>query len=215
MWLVSGKKLSDLERVTSLKVYNWFANRRKEIKRRANIGNVHHECPATLKVAVHCTFNHIPFVVLGLFHIESEITTFFLCIEWNTVNSFITIIKSWWLLIIHLTSVMHGGWESFTYCNFRKTRQTDKTQANKTKKKKLHLGNAPQTQVLQTQKKTTEAFLEDTIVQNMAWTRLPLQLMKLLKSGGCVQQFSFPCTYSSHFSRMSIAVAQCQSITWI
>ncbi|MEQ2175542.1 hypothetical protein GOODEAATRI_018877, partial [Goodea atripinnis] len=32
------KKLSDLERVTSLKVYNWFANRRKEIKRRANIG---------------------------------------------------------------------------------------------------------------------------------------------------------------------------------
>lgn len=36
----TGKKLSDLERVTSLKVYNWFANRRKEIKRRANIGNV-------------------------------------------------------------------------------------------------------------------------------------------------------------------------------
>lgn len=35
-----GKKLSDLERVTSLKVYNWFANRRKDIKRRANIGNV-------------------------------------------------------------------------------------------------------------------------------------------------------------------------------
>ncbi|TNN28368.1 Homeobox-containing protein 1 [Liparis tanakae] len=34
---VPGKKLSDLERVTSLKVYNWFANRRKEIKRRANI----------------------------------------------------------------------------------------------------------------------------------------------------------------------------------
>ncbi|XP_059927519.1 homeobox-containing protein 1-like isoform X1 [Gadus macrocephalus] len=32
-----GKKLSDLERVTSLKVYNWFANRRKEMKRRANI----------------------------------------------------------------------------------------------------------------------------------------------------------------------------------
>ncbi|KAJ3606513.1 hypothetical protein NHX12_026034 [Muraenolepis orangiensis] len=32
-----GRKLSDLERVTSLKVYNWFANRRKEIKRRANI----------------------------------------------------------------------------------------------------------------------------------------------------------------------------------
>ncbi|TSK58205.1 Homeobox-containing protein 1 [Bagarius yarrelli] len=32
-----GKKLSDFERVTSLKVYNWFANRRKEIKRRANI----------------------------------------------------------------------------------------------------------------------------------------------------------------------------------
>lgn len=38
--LPPGKKLSDLERVTSLKVYNWFANRRKEIKRRANIGNV-------------------------------------------------------------------------------------------------------------------------------------------------------------------------------
>lgn len=37
---VTGKKLSDLERVTSLKVYNWFANRRKDIKRRANIGNV-------------------------------------------------------------------------------------------------------------------------------------------------------------------------------
>uniref|UniRef100_UPI00358E13AA homeobox-containing protein 1 isoform X4 n=1 Tax=Myxine glutinosa TaxID=7769 RepID=UPI00358E13AA len=34
----AGKKLSDLERVTPLKVYNWFANRRKEIKRRANIG---------------------------------------------------------------------------------------------------------------------------------------------------------------------------------
>lgn len=38
--ILSGKKLSDLERVTSLKVYNWFANRRKEIKRRANIGKV-------------------------------------------------------------------------------------------------------------------------------------------------------------------------------
>lgn len=37
----AGKKLSDLEKVTSLKVYNWFANRRKEIKRRANIGNVY------------------------------------------------------------------------------------------------------------------------------------------------------------------------------
>ncbi|XP_062824884.1 homeobox-containing protein 1 isoform X7 [Anolis carolinensis] len=36
-----GKKLSDLERVTSLKVYNWFANRRKEIKRRANIVQQH------------------------------------------------------------------------------------------------------------------------------------------------------------------------------
>lgn len=32
-----GKKMSDLERVTSLKVYNWFANRRKDLKRRANI----------------------------------------------------------------------------------------------------------------------------------------------------------------------------------
>lgn len=40
MFFCIGKKLSDLERVTSLKVYNWFANRRKEIKRRANIGNV-------------------------------------------------------------------------------------------------------------------------------------------------------------------------------
>ena len=38
--LLTGKKLSDLERVTSLKVYNWFANRRKEMKRRANIGNI-------------------------------------------------------------------------------------------------------------------------------------------------------------------------------
>ncbi|XP_031437332.1 homeobox-containing protein 1 isoform X3 [Clupea harengus] len=36
----AGKKLSDLERVTSLKVYNWFANRRKEIKRRANIATI-------------------------------------------------------------------------------------------------------------------------------------------------------------------------------
>ncbi|XP_031692638.1 homeobox-containing protein 1 isoform X2 [Oncorhynchus kisutch] len=35
-----GKKLSDLERVSSLKVYNWFANRRKEIKRRANIATI-------------------------------------------------------------------------------------------------------------------------------------------------------------------------------
>ncbi|XP_050008260.1 homeobox-containing protein 1 isoform X5 [Alexandromys fortis] len=35
-----GIKLSDLERVTSLKVYNWFANRRKEIKRRANIAAI-------------------------------------------------------------------------------------------------------------------------------------------------------------------------------
>lgn len=38
---VPGKTLSDLERVTSLKVYNWFANRRKDIKRRANIGKVY------------------------------------------------------------------------------------------------------------------------------------------------------------------------------
>ncbi|XP_041841548.1 homeobox-containing protein 1-like isoform X2 [Melanotaenia boesemani] len=37
---VSRKKLSDLERVTSLKVYNWFANRRKDIKRRANIAAI-------------------------------------------------------------------------------------------------------------------------------------------------------------------------------
>lgn len=35
-----GKKLSDLERVTSLKVYNWFANRRKDLKRRANIAAI-------------------------------------------------------------------------------------------------------------------------------------------------------------------------------
>ncbi|XP_042188656.1 homeobox-containing protein 1-like [Callorhinchus milii] len=32
-----GKKLTETERVTPLKVYNWFANRRKEIKKRANI----------------------------------------------------------------------------------------------------------------------------------------------------------------------------------
>ncbi|XP_037391413.1 homeobox-containing protein 1 isoform X3 [Pygocentrus nattereri] len=35
-----GCKLSEFERVTALKVYNWFANRRKEMKRRANIGLV-------------------------------------------------------------------------------------------------------------------------------------------------------------------------------
>ncbi|XP_056876795.1 homeobox-containing protein 1 isoform X8 [Takifugu flavidus] len=33
----AGCKLSEFERVTALKVYNWFANRRKEMKRRANI----------------------------------------------------------------------------------------------------------------------------------------------------------------------------------
>ena len=33
-----GCKISEFERVTALKVYNWFANRRKEMKRRANIG---------------------------------------------------------------------------------------------------------------------------------------------------------------------------------
>ncbi|XP_061621364.1 homeobox-containing protein 1-like isoform X1 [Phyllopteryx taeniolatus] len=32
-----GRQLLDFEKVTSLKVYNWFANRRKDIKRRANI----------------------------------------------------------------------------------------------------------------------------------------------------------------------------------
>ncbi|KAJ8402889.1 hypothetical protein AAFF_G00362030 [Aldrovandia affinis] len=32
-----GCKLSEFERVTALKVYNWFANRRKDMKRRANI----------------------------------------------------------------------------------------------------------------------------------------------------------------------------------
>ncbi|KAL4629478.1 homeobox-containing protein 1-like isoform X2 [Arapaima gigas] len=36
--LKPGCKLSEFERVTALKVYNWFANRRKEMKRRANIG---------------------------------------------------------------------------------------------------------------------------------------------------------------------------------
>lgn len=35
-----GRKLTDSERVTALKVYNWFANRRKEIKRRANIAAI-------------------------------------------------------------------------------------------------------------------------------------------------------------------------------
>lgn len=34
---LTGCKLSEFERVTALKVYNWFANRRKEMKRRANI----------------------------------------------------------------------------------------------------------------------------------------------------------------------------------
>lgn len=50
MWCVPGKKLSDLERVTSLKVYNWFANRRKEIKRRANIGNVQNYCLTSVNI---------------------------------------------------------------------------------------------------------------------------------------------------------------------
>uniref|UniRef100_A0A8C6M7S9 Zgc:91944 n=1 Tax=Nothobranchius furzeri TaxID=105023 RepID=A0A8C6M7S9_NOTFU len=36
----SGCKLSEFERVTALKVYNWFANRRKEMKRRANIAAI-------------------------------------------------------------------------------------------------------------------------------------------------------------------------------
>lgn len=49
-WCVPGKKLSDLERVTSLKVYNWFANRRKEIKRRANIGNVQNCCVTSVNI---------------------------------------------------------------------------------------------------------------------------------------------------------------------
>ncbi|XP_051919403.1 homeobox-containing protein 1-like isoform X2 [Hippocampus zosterae] len=35
-----GKKLLDFEKVTSLKVYNWFANRRKDIKKRANIAAI-------------------------------------------------------------------------------------------------------------------------------------------------------------------------------
>ncbi|XP_041089999.1 homeobox-containing protein 1 [Polyodon spathula] len=33
----AGSRLSEFEKVTALKVYNWFANRRKEMKRRANI----------------------------------------------------------------------------------------------------------------------------------------------------------------------------------
>lgn len=37
-FLQAGCRLSEFERVTALKVYNWFANRRKEMKRRANIG---------------------------------------------------------------------------------------------------------------------------------------------------------------------------------
>ncbi|XP_029700807.1 homeobox-containing protein 1 isoform X3 [Takifugu rubripes] len=36
----AGCKLSEFERVTALKVYNWFANRRKEMKRRANIAAI-------------------------------------------------------------------------------------------------------------------------------------------------------------------------------
>nr|XP_057934842.1 homeobox-containing protein 1-like isoform X2 [Doryrhamphus excisus] len=36
----AGKKLLDFEKVTSLKVYNWFANRRKDLKRRANIATI-------------------------------------------------------------------------------------------------------------------------------------------------------------------------------
>lgn len=39
-----GCKLSEFERVTALKVYNWFANRRKEMKRRANIGKTPNPC---------------------------------------------------------------------------------------------------------------------------------------------------------------------------
>uniref|UniRef100_UPI00398E46C3 homeobox-containing protein 1-like isoform X2 n=1 Tax=Pristiophorus japonicus TaxID=55135 RepID=UPI00398E46C3 len=35
-----GRKLTESERVTPLKVYNWFANRRKENKRRANIAAI-------------------------------------------------------------------------------------------------------------------------------------------------------------------------------
>ncbi|XP_037102490.1 homeobox-containing protein 1-like isoform X2 [Syngnathus acus] len=35
-----GKRLLDFEKVTSLKVYNWFANRRKDMKRRANIAAI-------------------------------------------------------------------------------------------------------------------------------------------------------------------------------
>ncbi|XP_054626530.1 homeobox-containing protein 1-like isoform X2 [Dunckerocampus dactyliophorus] len=36
----AGKKLLDFEKVTSLKVYNWFANRRKDLKRRASIATI-------------------------------------------------------------------------------------------------------------------------------------------------------------------------------
>lgn len=79
---VTGKKLSDLERVTSLKVYNWFANRRKDIKRRANIGNIFlfvcvstimdvvvviHTCPLHMHVFVwvaSCRYAMMRFVFL-------------------------------------------------------------------------------------------------------------------------------------------------------
>ncbi|RXM93574.1 Homeobox-containing protein 1 [Acipenser ruthenus] len=55
----AGSRLSEFEKVTALKVYNWFANRRKEMKRRANIG--------TLPPAVssrHCRLRHprLPFI---------------------------------------------------------------------------------------------------------------------------------------------------------
>ncbi|XP_041664962.1 homeobox-containing protein 1 isoform X4 [Cheilinus undulatus] len=43
-----GCKLSEFERVTALKVYNWFANRRKEMKRRANIVCYHAQSEAAI-----------------------------------------------------------------------------------------------------------------------------------------------------------------------
>lgn len=64
IFLPAGKKLSDLERVTSLKVYNWFANRRKEIKRRANIGNVALLFVLLFKMEVQQSYAHVIFLIL-------------------------------------------------------------------------------------------------------------------------------------------------------
>lgn len=50
VFLHPGCKLSEFERVTALKVYNWFANRRKEMKRRANIGEDLRTCVLSLSM---------------------------------------------------------------------------------------------------------------------------------------------------------------------